>query len=149
MSDTRDRHRTAAILLTLLGFDYGLQRIGIAVGQELTGTATALATVRSRNGKPDWDMIAELIKTWEPDALVVGLPLHADGSESGFTRSVRRFIRQLEGRFKLPVHPMDERLSSHAAAQRKGEGKHALESRSIDALAAKEILQSWLHMKNE
>jgi putative Holliday junction resolvase len=144
MPDTPARHRSIADLLTLLGFDFGLQRIGVAVGQELTGTATALATVRSRNGKPDWDMITELIRTWRPDALVVGLPLHADGSESGFTRSVKRFILQLEDRYKLPVHPMDERLSSHAAAQCEGEGKFELKSRGIDAVAAKEILVSWL-----
>ena len=136
-------------MLTLLGFDFGLQRIGVAVGQELTGTATALATERSRNGNPDWDMVEELISTWRPDALVVGLPLHADGSESGFTRRVKRFIRQLEDRYKLPVHTMDERLSSHAAAQRGGDGKHELESRGIDAVAAKEILQSWLQSKND
>jgi putative Holliday junction resolvase len=142
MANTPDRHRTTAILLTLLGFDFGLQRIGVAVGQQLTGTAMALATVRSRNGKPDWDMISELIKTWRPDALVVGLPLHADGSESGFTRNVKRFIRQLEDRFKLPVHLMDERLSSHAAAQREGEGSHALTTKGIDAVAAKEICRA-------
>ena len=147
MPDTSARHRSIADLLTLLGFDFGLQRIGVAVGQELTGTATALATVRSRNGKPDWDMITELIRTWRPDALVVGLPLHADGSESGFTRSVKRFILQLEDRYKLPVHPMDERLSSHAAAQCEGEGKFELKSRGIDAVAAKEILVSWLQSK--
>ena len=147
MPDTSARHRSIADLLTLLGFDFGLQRIGVAVGQDLTGTARALATVRSRNGKPDWDMITELIRTWRPDALVVGLPLHADGSESGFTRSVKRFILQLEDRYKLPVHPMDERLSSHAAAQREGEGKFELKSRGIDAVAAKEILVSWLQSK--
>jgi putative Holliday junction resolvase len=134
-------------LLTLLGFDFGLQRIGVAVGQQLTGSATALTTVRSRNGNPDWDMIEELIRTWRPDALVVGIPLHADGSESGFTRKVKRFIRQLEDRYKLPVHPMDERLSSHAAAEGWCYGKHELESRGIDAVAAKEILQSWLQSK--
>ena len=147
MPDAPDRHRTVTDLQTLLGFDFGLQRIGVAVGQELTGTATALATVRSRNGKPDWDMITELIRTWRPDALVVGLPLHADGSESGFTRSVKRFILQLEDRYKLPVHSMDERLSSHAAAHCEGEGKFELKSRGIDAVAAKEILVSWLQSK--
>jgi putative Holliday junction resolvase len=134
-------------LVTLLGFDYGLQRIGVAVGQFITGTATALATVRSHNGIPDWDRIAELIETWRPDALVVGLPLHADGSESEFTRSVKRFAHQLEFRFKLPVYSMDERLSSHAAAQSDGGGKLAPGSRGIDALAAREILLSWLESK--
>jgi putative Holliday junction resolvase len=144
MADTADRQRTNAVLLTLLGFDFGLQRIGVAVGQEITGTATALTTVRSRNGKPDWDMITDLISAWRPDALVVGLPLHADGGESEFTRRVKRFIRQLEDRYKLPVHLMDERLSSYAAAKRVDEGIRELKSRGIDAVAAKEILVSWL-----
>lgn len=134
-------------MVTLLGFDYGLQRIGVAVGQFITGTATALATVRSRNGIPDWSMIEELIETWQPDALVVGLPLHADGSESEFTRSVKHFVHQLEDRFKLPVYPMDERLSSHAAAQSRADGNTASGSRDIDALAAREILRSWLESK--
>ena len=144
MADTTNRQRTNAVLLTLLGFDFGLQRIGVAVGQEITGTATALSIVRSRNGKPDWDMITDLICTWRPDALVVGLPLHADGSESEFTRRVKRFIRQLEDRYKLPVHPMDERLSSYAAARCIDEGNRELKSRGLDAVAAKEILESWL-----
>ena len=147
MADSSGCHQTPADLLTLLGFDFGLKRIGVAVGQELTGTATSLATVHSHNGKPDWEMIAELIRTWRPDALVVGLPLHADGTESEFTRSVKRFIHQLEDRYKLPVHPMDERLSSHVAVQREPGGKHELKSRGVDAVAAKEILQSWLQSK--
>jgi putative Holliday junction resolvase len=141
-------HHTFTVLLTLLGFDYGLQRIGVAVGQELTGTATALSTIRAREGKPDWDMIWELIRTWQPDALVVGIPLRADGSESEFTRRTKSFIQQLENRYKLPVHTMDERLSSHAAVQDRGEGNYELKNRGIDAVAAREILQSWLHSKH-
>jgi len=134
-------------LLTLLGFDFGLQRIGVAIGQEITRTATALTTVLSRNGKPDWGMISDLIRTWCPDALVVGLPLHADGGDSEFTRRVKRFIRQLEDRYKLPVYTMDERLSSHAASKRVDEGSRELKSRGLDAVAAKEILESWMHAK--
>jgi putative Holliday junction resolvase len=148
MSDTINHRRANAVLLTLLGFDFGLQRIGVAVGQEITGTATALTTVRTRHGKPDWDMITELIDTWRPEALVVGLPLYADRGESEFTRRVKRFMRQLEGRYKLPVYPMDERLSSHAAANRVNEGKYETTSTGLDAVAAKEILESWLQSKN-
>ena len=126
-------------LPTLLGFDYGRQRIGVATGQTVTGTATALTTLESRDGRPDWDAIAELIGEWRPDALVVGLPLHADGSDAGITSSARRFMRQLEGRFRLPVHAMDERLSSHAAAALE-QPRHG----DIDAGAARIILQDWL-----
>ena len=94
-------------------------------------------------------MITDLISTWRPDALVVGLPLHADGGESEFTRRVKRFIHQLEDRYKLPVHPMDERLSSHAAAKHMDERNSELKSSGLDAVAAKEILESWLQSKNE
>jgi putative Holliday junction resolvase len=131
-------------LQTLLGFDFGLQRIGVAIGQEVTGTATALRTVKSRNGQPDWEQISELIQTWQPDALVVGLPLHADGSESNFTQAVTRFARQLEGRFHLPVHTMDERLSSQAASGLQGTPGNEVATKGIDAVAARIILQDWL-----
>ena len=129
---------------TLLGFDFGRQRIGVAIGQEVTGTATALRTVKSRNGQPDWEQISELIQTWQPDALIVGLPLHADGSESDFTRAVTRFARQLEGRFHLPVHTMDERLSSRVAFGLQGTPGNEVATKGIDAVAARIILQDWL-----
>ena len=138
-----DIHRRATnrspVLQTLLGFDFGRQRIGVATGQTITGTATALATLESRDGRPDWDSIGDLIRTWQPDALVVGLPLHADGSDSDVTAAARRFIRQLQGRYRLPVHAMDERLSSHAAA-----GLHDTQRSGVDAAAARIILQDWL-----
>jgi putative Holliday junction resolvase len=138
-----DIHRRATnrspVLQTLLGFDFGRQRIGVATGQTITGTATALATLESRDGRPDWDSITDLVRTWQPDALVVGLPLHADGSDSAITAAARHFIRQLEGRYRLPVYGMDERLSSHAAA-----GSHDTQRRGVDAAAARIILQDWL-----
>lgn len=132
---------------TLLGFDFGRQRIGIAVGQMITKTATALCTLDSRNEKPDWEAISELINSWQPDALVVGLPLHADGSDSDITKAARKFARQLEGRYRLPVHSMDERLSSHAAAELQDQDKTA-GNKGIDAIAASIILQNWLETDN-
>jgi putative Holliday junction resolvase len=134
-------------LQTLLGFDYGKQRIGVAVGQGITGTATALCTLNARNRQPDWDRISELINDWRPDALVVGLPLHADGSDSEITTAARRFARQLEGRCRLPVYTMDERLSSHAAEQLQRQDKTAAKT-GIDAIAAMIILQNWLESHN-
>ena len=71
---------------TLLGFDYGRKRIGVAVGQCVTQSATALATVSARDGKPDWTAITRLLEEWKPDALVVGIPYHMDGSEQDMTR---------------------------------------------------------------
>jgi len=128
-------------LQTLLGFDYGTQRIGIAVGQSITGTATALCTINSRHGKPDWGRISGLIEQWRPDALVVGLPLHDDGSDSNISKAARNFAQQLEGRYRLPVHPMDERLSSHAAKQHM---RQSTSKQEVDAVAAMIILQNWL-----
>jgi len=134
-------------LQTLLGFDFGKQRIGVAVGQSITGTATALCTLNARNQQPDWDRISELINDWRPDALIVGLPLHADGSDSKITTAVRKFARQLEGRSRLPVHTMDERLSSHAAEQLQRQHKTAAKT-GTDAIAAMIILQNWLETDN-
>jgi putative Holliday junction resolvase len=135
---SRTPHRPPS-LQTLLGFDFGRQRIGVATGQTITGTATALLTLESRDGRPDWDGISALIGNWQPDALVVGLPLHADGSDSDITTAARRFMRQLEGRYHLPVYGMDERLSSHTATA----GDDARRS-GVDAAAARVILQDWL-----
>jgi putative Holliday junction resolvase len=134
-------------LQTLLGFDFGKQRIGIAVGQGVTGTATALRTVTSRNGKPDWEAISALVDEWNPEALVVGLPLHADGSDSDMTTAARKFARQLEARYRLPVYTMDERLSSHAARQLQQDDRRGAKA-GIDAVAAMIILQNWLESEH-
>jgi len=125
---------------TLLGFDYGRKRIGVAVGQPLTATATPLATVHARDGKPDWPAISRLVAEWEPDALVVGIPYHMDGSEQDMTRDAQRFCRQLEGRYRLPVYRAEERLSSYIVET----GSASRGSRGIDPLAAQVILQDWL-----
>ena len=127
---------------TLLGFDYGEQRIGIAVGQGVTRTATALCTLNAHDGGPDWAGISALVEEWQPAALVVGLPRHADGSDSAITRAVRRFAQQLEGRYRLPVHLVDERLSSQAAAALQQAGHQ--DRAGLDAMAARIILQDWL-----
>ncbi len=131
---------------TLLGFDFGSRRIGVAVGQRITGTASALTTLATRNGQPDWDVISKLLETWQPQALVVGHPLQLDGSRSDITGAAERFARRLEGRYHLPVYLCDERLSSHAADHWLSEhrsGQHA-QCNSLDAAAAQIILQDWL-----
>ncbi len=129
---------------TLLGFDYGLKRIGVAVGQELTGTASALLTVRANDGKPDWDAISKLIGQWQPDEVVVGLPLNMDGSFHELSYRAQRFGNQLHGRYNLPAHFMDERLSS-LDAERELKGKsRKVQAADIDKVAAKIILKSWL-----
>lgn len=128
---------------TLLGFDYGSRKIGVAVGQTVTGTATALETLHLVNHKPDWQRIASLIEEWRPQALVVGLPLDVDDSETDATQPALRFSRQLEGRFHIKVYLADERYSSFEARDRLGHKAKRLED--YDAVAAKLILETWLN----
>ena len=132
---------------TLLGFDFGTKRIGVAVGQELTCSARALITLNSRNGAPDWEAITRLIAEWQPAALVVGLPLNLDGSDHEITRLARRFGNRLRGRYNLPVYTMDERLSSaEAEAFLAAQGR--FEKEDVDKVAAQIILQSWLEQQS-
>jgi putative Holliday junction resolvase len=126
---------------TLLGFDYGRLRTGVAVGQTLTGTASALITLQARNNRPDWDGIDKLIREWQPDGLVVGVPVHMDGTEQEMTAAARKFGRQLKARYNLPVYEADERLSSAEAEQNLGGTQ---DKAAIDREAARLILQAWL-----
>jgi putative Holliday junction resolvase len=126
----------------LLGFDYGSRRIGVAIGQTLTGQARALVVLKSHNERPDWAAIGRLLAEWNPRALVVGLPLQMGGEEQAMTARARRFGNQLAGRYNLPVHHAEERLSSWAASRLLAEQGRAGEA--DDALAAQIILQGWL-----
>ena len=135
---------------TFLAFDYGERRIGVAVGQSVTGTATPLSTVDVRAGEPDWARIDGIVADWNPDALVVGEPLHVDGRPQRMTRRARRFGHALRSRFGLPVHAADERLSTvEARAEMAARGafrsSEAGRRRALDhPLAARIILESWL-----
>ncbi|MCP4994412.1 MAG: Holliday junction resolvase RuvX [Gammaproteobacteria bacterium] len=127
---------------TLLGFDYGTVKIGIAVGQGVTGTANPLVTLRAKNKKPDWEAIGRLIETWKPDALVVGMPYDLDDTEAEIAPLAKRFARQLNGRYHLPVHMADERLTSQEARGHFERPPKQIEE--LDAVAAKLILETWL-----
>lgn len=122
---------------TLLCFDYGTKRIGVAVGQSLTGTASPLDIVRVYNNKPDWNAIEKIIENWKPDAIVVGIPLQMNNEQQEMTLAADKFARQLEGRFNLPVYGIDERLSTFEAEQRTNK------KTSIDDVAAQAILETW------
>ena len=125
---------------TVLAFDYGLRRIGVAVGNALTGTATALPVLQARDGVPDWARIRRLIDEWRPALLLVGLPLNMDGTPSEMSERAARFSRRLHGRFGIRCELMDERLSSFEARDRMAgdAGRTAL-----DSVAACVILESW------
>jgi putative holliday junction resolvase len=118
---------------SFLAFDYGLKRTGVATGQRLLGSATPLTTVAAE-GDARFDRIAVLIRDWQPDALVVGVPRHPDGAEHENTRRARRFARQLQGRFRLPVFEVDERYSTV-------EVESGSRPRDVDAAAAALILE--------
>ncbi|KRW61560.1 Holliday junction resolvase RuvX [Pseudomonas sp. TTU2014-080ASC] len=130
----------------LLGFDYGTKQIGVAVGQVITGQARELCILKAQNGVPDWQKVEALIKEWQPDAIVVGLPLNMDGTRSEMSERAEKFARRLNGRYNLPVHTHDERLTTfEAKGQRLRQGQNSgYRERPVDALAAALLLQGWL-----
>jgi putative Holliday junction resolvase len=133
---------------TFLGFDFGTKKIGTAVGQMITLTASPLQTIRSINQNPNWDIIGKLIQDWRPDGLVVGISRQADGSDNPVTPRMLKFCRQLEGRYQLPVFQQDETLSTFEAKQLLFDEVSVSATKLWavqDQLAAQLILQSWLN----
>jgi putative Holliday junction resolvase len=135
---------------TLLGFDFGNKRIGVAVGQELTRSAQALRTLHNTPSGPDWPAIDSLIQEWQPDLLVVGMPGHMDHDRPHpLAERILDFGKQLEQRYNLPVVWSDERLSSREAEQQLAESgmprQQKQDKANIDKLAAAIILQTWLN----
>jgi putative Holliday junction resolvase len=129
----------------LIGFDFGMKRIGVAIGQTITQTARPLDTIQAKDGIPNWHAIATLIRKWLPGALVVGIPLNMDGTDQRITQNARQFAESLREQFKLPVHEMDERLTTKDAKERlfaEG-GFKALQDGQVDRVAAQLILQNW------
>ncbi|NTV11746.1 MAG: Holliday junction resolvase RuvX [Zoogloea sp.] len=128
---------------TILGFDFGLKRIGVAVGETETGHAHPLTTLTCESNDERFGAIEKLLAEWRPVHLVVGLPTHLDGTEHEMTARCRRFANQLHGRFNLPVTLVDERLSSAEAETRMTEsGRTGWKKRKpqLDAAAAQVIL---------
>ena len=124
-----------------MGFDFGTRKIGLAVGQSLTQTTTALPEIKASNGQPNWEQLALLIQEWQPDGFVVGLPLLMDGSEFDMTQRARKFANRLHGRFGKPCFTMDERLTSFEARET---ARHSQQRQElVDSIAASLILQSW------
>lgn len=125
----------AASPRSFLAFDFGLKRVGVAAGNSLTRQATPLRTVAAE-GDERFAAIGRLIQEWQPDALIVGVPVHPDGAPHDNTRRAQRFARQLHGRFRLPVHEVDERYSTTEAS--------AAGARDLDAASAAIILDQYL-----
>lgn len=120
-----------------MAFDFGTTKIGVAVGQKITGTATPVAVVKARDGIPQWLVIDRLVEEWQPTVLVVGLPINMDGTESDMSKAATRFSRRLHGRYGISIELMDERLSTFEAREFETPDQ-------LDAIAAKLILETWL-----
>ena len=140
---------------TVLAFDFGLKRIGIACGDSLTRSAAARPAAVSGSAGPDWRAIEHAVRTLAPARLIVGAPYNADGSEGAMTASARAFAAELERRFALPVHLVDERFSSlEATAALKEQRAGGLRRRrvaktDIDSAAAAVILRRWFAGEGE
>ncbi|MCF2907513.1 MULTISPECIES: Holliday junction resolvase RuvX [Pseudoalteromonas] len=130
---------------TVIGFDFGTRSIGLAVGQEMTGTASSLGAVKARDGIPDWQDIAPYIEQWQPDLLVVGLPLNMDGTNQDLTFRAKKFANRLHNQFRLPVETQDERLTTADAKARLFEqgGYRSLAKDKVDGMSAIIILESF------
>ncbi|MFO1253159.1 MAG: Holliday junction resolvase RuvX [Inhella sp.] len=123
------------IFSSFLSFDYGLKRVGVASGSRLTGTATPLTTLHAQ-GKAVFALVEAMLKEWQPDALVVGIPRHPDGAPHAMTAAAQKFAASLRGRFHKPVFEVDERYTSVEA--------EALGARDVDAAAAALILEQYM-----
>lgn len=130
---------------TVLAFDFGEKRIGVAVGDTTIRIAHPLTIIDAEDNATRFAAISALLEEWRPGTLVVGLPMHQDGTEHEMSRLARRFANRLEGRFRVPVALVDERLTSNAAQVRLAEsGVRADKVRAVlDAAAAREILEAW------
>jgi len=134
-------------ITSVLGFDYGKKRIGIATGQTITHSATPCTTLLQVDGNPDWLAIENEIKQWNPQALIVGIPFHTDGSENKMTAACRHFCYELKKRFELPVIEVNEALSSQQAEEILKENIkiNKQNKHEIDRMAAAIIVQRWLN----
>lgn len=132
---------------TVLAFDFGEKRIGVAMAELALGIAHPLKTIAAESNDARFKAIGDLIAEWQPVQLVVGEPKHADGGAHEIARLARRFAQRLNGRFNLPVALADETLSSATAAQKRSEA--GLRGAELDAAAAAEILMTWLELQHK
>jgi putative Holliday junction resolvase len=135
---------------TILSFDYGLRRIGVAVGNTLTGTAEALATIAAQDGTPDWRAIDRCVAEWRPGAIVAGVPYNMVGCDARLATAALRFADELGQRYGIEVHRVDERLTSREAEddlrerRRSGAKPKRVRRGDVDREAARLLLLQWL-----
>ena len=121
----------------VMSFDFGMKRIGVAVGQKVTQTASGLGVVQAFDGIPKWDYLDKIVLDWQPERFIVGLPINMDGSNSEMSKKAQKFSRRISSRYNIRSEMFDERLTTFEARAHDGKTH-------IDAIAAKIILESWL-----
>ena len=131
---------------TMLGFDFGTRYIGIAVGQEITCSASPVKAIKAKDGVPNWQEIEQIIKQWQPDLLVVGLPLNMDGTEQPLTARARKFGNRMSAKFAIAMQLQDERLTTADAKAQLFEqgGYRNLQKDAVDCQSAVIILESYM-----
>ncbi|UDG80546.1 Holliday junction resolvase RuvX [Candidatus Annandia pinicola] len=134
---------------TSIAFDYGIKNIGVAVGQNITKTATPLKPIRSKNGEPNWNDIKKIIDNWQPEIIIVGWPIKMNGKQQYITKKTLYFSQKLYSIFKIIVHLYDERLSTKEAIYNISMYKKKIRSKyDINSLSAVVILESYFKRKH-
>jgi putative holliday junction resolvase len=139
------------MIKSLIAFDYGTKNIGVALGQTITRTANPLPALKAKDGIPDWNQIQTLFSQWQPDLILVGLPLNMDDSDNEITVRARKFANRIHGRFGVKVEMVDERLTSFAAREEvkdRGDSPADYKKNPVDSIAARLILESWFNTTN-
>lgn len=131
--------------ISLLAFDFGTQFIGVATGQSITQTASPLSALKAKDGQPNWEQVGELLKQWQPQLLLVGLPLNMDGSASELSRRARRFAGRLQGLFGIQVQLIDERLTTREAREQLGHRYRGVKDSKVDGVAAALLIESYFN----
>ncbi len=132
---------------TAMAFDFGMRKIGTAIGQAITRSASPIEQIPARNGTPDWHKLNKLIQEWTPDVLVVGIPLNIDNTEQPITNNARHFLEELKKKYQLPTFSSDERFTTKSAKEEIFDrfGYKGLKKYSIDCIAAVIILEQWMN----
>lgn len=135
---------------TVIAFDYGMASIGVAIGQSITQTAAPLKALKAVQGQPNWEQIKQLLAEWQPDYLVVGLPINSDGSDQEMSIRARKFANRLHGRFGHQVKLKDERFTTAEAKSNLFDrsGQKALKKGNIDSESAVIILEAWFEQSD-
>ncbi len=128
----------------VMAFDFGLRNIGIAIGQNITKSASTFYAIKAKEGEPDWMKLDSIVKEWEPSLFIVGDPINMDGTKSEFQKRILKFSNDLKKRYAINIYKMDERLTTKEAKERiKDESNGLQSSANKHSISAQIILEDW------